>query len=111
MFQYNYQNKNSSELNIIFIISLKNNNFVNLGRANNSNIRLSDVSVSRNHAKITFSNGEFYLEDFGSKFGTLVLIQNDILFLPNKDVSIQTGKSHFLFLKIFRHHLYFSYHL
>ena len=97
MFQYNYQNKNSSELNIIFVISLKNNNFVNLGRANNSNIRLSDVSVSRNHAKITFSNGEFYLEDFGSKFGTLVLIQNDILFLPNKDVSIQTGKNHFLF--------------
>ena len=53
--------------------------------------------MSRNHAKITFFNGEFYLEDFGSKFGTLVLIQNDILFLPNKDVSIQTGKNHFLF--------------
>ena len=97
MYQYNYLNKNTTDLNIIFVISLKTNNYVNIGRANNSNIRLSDVSVSRNHAKITFSKGDFYLEDIGSKFGTLVLIQNNILFLPNKDINIQTGKSHFLF--------------
>ena len=97
MYQYNYLNKNTTDLNIIFVISLKTNNYVNIGRANNSNIRLSDVSVSRNHAKITFSKGDFYLEDIGSKFGTLVLIQNNILFLPNKNINIQTGKSHFLF--------------
>ena len=97
MYQYNYLNKNTTDLNIIFVISLKTNSYVNIGRANNSNIRLSDVSVSRNHAKITFSKGDFYLEDIGSKFGTLVLIQNNILFLPNKNINIQTGKSHFLF--------------
>ena len=97
MYQYNYLNKNTTDLNIIFVISLKTSNYVNIGRANNSNIRLSDVSVSRNHAKITFSKGDFYLEDIGSKFGTLVLIQNNILFLPNKNINIQTGKSHFLF--------------
>ena len=97
MYQYNAQNKISSDLNIIFVISFKSNNHVNIGRANNSNIRLSDVSVSRNHAKIKYSNGELFLEDISSKFGTLILIQNNVLFLPNKTVSIQTGKSHLIF--------------
>jgi hypothetical protein len=97
MYQYNCQSKTTSDLNIIFVISLKSNNYVSIGRANNSNIRLSDVSVSRYHAKITYINGDFYLDDISSKFGTLVLIQNNILFLPNKDISIQTGKSHFIF--------------
>ena len=54
MYQYNSVNKNNSDLNIIFVISLKTNNQINIGRANNSNIRLSDVSVSRNHAKLSF---------------------------------------------------------
>ena len=97
MYQYNAQNKISSDLNIIFVISFKSNNHVNIGRANNSNIRLSDVSVSRNHAKIKYSNGELFLEDISSKFGTLILIQNNVLFLPNRNVSIQTGKSHLIF--------------
>ena len=97
MYQYNCQNKNVSDLNIIFVISLKSNNYVNIGRANNSNIRLSDVSVSRLHAKITYNDGDFYIDDRGSKFGTLLLIQNNVLFLPNKDISIQNGKNHFIF--------------
>ena len=93
MYQYNFPNKTTSDINIIFMLSFKSNNIINIGRANNSNIKLTDVSVSRNHARIKYYNGDFYLEDIGSKFGTLVLIQNNILFLPNKDISIQTGKS------------------
>ena len=30
--------------------------------------------VSRKHAQIEFRNGDFYLSDLGSKFGTLVRI-------------------------------------
>ena len=101
MYQYNSVNKSNSDLNIIFVISLKTNNQINIGRANNSNIRLSDVSVSRNHAKLRYSNGDFYLDDIGSKFGTLLLIQNNILFLPYKDINIQSGK-HFLMFKLRR---------
>ena len=97
MYQYNSTNRNVNELNVIFVISFKTNIQVNIGRANNSNIRLSDVSVSRNHAKLTYSNGDLFLDDVGSKFGTLLLIQNNILFLPNKKISIQTGKSHLIF--------------
>ena len=97
MYQYNTSNRNLSDLNVIFVISLKLNGQVYIGRANNSNIRVSDVSVSRNHAKLKYINGDFYLEDIGSKFGTLLLIQNNILFLPCKDINIQTGRSLLMF--------------
>ena len=97
MYQYNSNSRNLSDLNVIFVIGLKLNGQVLIGRSNISNIRLSDVSVSRNHAKLKYLNGEFFLEDIGSKFGTLLLIQNDILFLPYKDIKIQTGRSLLIF--------------
>ena len=97
MYQYNSSNRTLSDINIIFVISLKLKRQIYIGRANISNIRLSDVSVSRNHAKLKYCNGEFYLEDIGSIFGTLVLIQNNILFLPYKDINIQTGRSLLMF--------------
>ena len=96
MNQYNPLNKNL-DFNIIFVMSFKIKNFLIIGRANNSDIRLSDISVSRNHSVISFDNGEFFIDDIGSKFGTLLLIQNNILFLPYKEISIQTGKCHLVF--------------
>ena len=95
--QTNTQNKLLADVNIIFVMSFKIKKNLIIGRSNNSDIRLNDVSVSRNHAKIRYDEGSFYLDDIGSKFGTLILIQNNILFLPYKDISIQTGKSHLIF--------------
>lgn len=92
VYQYGCQNRNLSDFNVIFVMSFKLKDYLIIGRANNSDIRLSDVSVSRSHSKITFYDGNFYINDEVSKFGTLLLIQNDILFLPFKDISIQTGK-------------------
>ena len=97
MYQYNFQNRNISDYNIIFVLSMKLKNFLVIGRANNSDIRLSDVSVSRNHSIISYEDGNFYIDDIGSKFGTLILIQNNIVFLPYKEISIQTGKCHLIF--------------
>ena len=99
MNQYNPQNRNL-EYNVIFVMSFKLKNFLIIGRANNSDIRLSDISVSRNHSVISYDNGEFFIDDIGSKFDTLLLIQNNILFLPYKEISIQTGKSHLVFYLI-----------
>ena len=93
---YNTQNKNL-QYNIIFIISFKEKNYLIMGRANNSDIKLNDISVSRNHSIIRYNNGKFYIDDIGSKFGTLLLIQNNILFLPYKEINIQTGKCHLSF--------------
>ena len=97
MYQYNSQNINPPNFNAIFVISLKIKDYIIIGRANNSDIRLSDVSVSRNHSIISYSNGNFYIDDIGSKFGTLLLIQNNILFLPYNELNIQTGKCHLIF--------------
>ena len=94
--QYNPQEKNI-EYNAIFLISFKERENIIIGRANNSDIRLNDISVSRNHSIISYNNGNFYIDDIGSKYGTLLLIQNNILFLPYKEINIQTGKCHLTF--------------
>ena len=51
-----------------------------LGRGHESEIRVSDISVSRIHTKIKYKPDGFYLEDNNSKFGTLVL-HRDRIFL------------------------------
>lgn len=43
-----------------------------VGRGEDCNLRLSDPSVSRVHVRITLSDGHVYLEDAGSRWGTLV---------------------------------------
>ena len=70
MNQYSSQN-NNSEYNGIFVISFKKKNYLIMGRANNSDIKLNDISVSRNHSIISYNKGEFFIDDIGSKFGTL----------------------------------------
>lgn len=48
--------------------------FVRLGRGNDNDIRVNDISVSRIHAFIRrdSKDNSIYLEDNTSKFGTLV---------------------------------------
>ena len=54
---------------------LRNHSF-KLGRGLDQEVRISDISVSRYHAKIKFLEDKFVLEDNLSKFGTLVLVRN-----------------------------------
>lgn len=73
-------------------ISLKNTESVLLGRGHDSDIRISDISVSRLHARIKFHKENFYLEDYNSKFGTLVQVENTEL-KDSEQVSLQCGRS------------------
>jgi len=43
-----------------------------MGRANDQDIRINDISVSRQHATIVFDNSKFLIKDNLSKFGTLI---------------------------------------
>lgn len=45
---------------------------IKLGRGHECEIRITDISVSRNHACIKNVGNSFYLFDNKSKFGTLV---------------------------------------
>jgi hypothetical protein len=63
-----------------------------LGRGHDSDVRISDISVSRTHAKILLKDKKFYLEDTGSKFGTLVLAKDSIELDENKKI-LQIGRT------------------
>jgi pSer/pThr/pTyr-binding forkhead associated (FHA) protein len=43
-----------------------------LGRDETNHMVLADASVSKRHAKISFDDGQFYLEDVGSVNGTFL---------------------------------------
>ena len=61
----------------IHIISLDRKNSINIGRANECELSISEISVSRFHCIIHKDDGDLFLEDNISKFGTLILIQNN----------------------------------
>ncbi len=47
-----------------------------LGRGHESDLRIPDVSISRWHATVTFTDdGRFEIEDHNSKFGTLMALR------------------------------------
>ena len=53
---------------------------IKIGRGHDTDVRVTDISVSRLHSYIKKSNkGFFYLEDNNSKFGTLALIKRPTL--------------------------------
>jgi hypothetical protein len=62
-----------------------------LGRGHESDVRINDISVSRNHAVINFTDNKFRLEDCTSKFGTLVRLAETVR-LQGK-VTVQLGRS------------------
>ena len=45
---------------------------IKLGRGHECEVRITDISVSRNHALIRNNMDGFYIYDNKSKFGTLV---------------------------------------
>ena len=77
----------------IYIISMENKNSVRLGRGHDSDIRISDISVSRFHALIRYQDGQFYIEDNTSKFGTLVDIGEQYRFEEETQLTLQVGRT------------------
>lgn len=63
---------------------------IKFGRANYSDVRMSCISVSRDHAVLRINDkGQFYLEDLNSKFGTLILLNRHIKLIPETTIAIQ----------------------
>jgi pSer/pThr/pTyr-binding forkhead associated (FHA) protein len=86
------QEKNTSRI-IHIIRPSETKDCFKLGRGHESDLRINDISVSRCHAKIKFSNGKFQLEDNTSKFGTLVLVKQRTPLLPNYNKAVQIGRT------------------
>mmetsp|Transcript_17245 Transcript_17245/g.19275 ORF Transcript_17245/g.19275 Transcript_17245/m.19275 type:complete len:106 (+) Transcript_17245:922-1239(+) len=84
--------KNSSRM--IFIMKPNSPRMeFKVGRGHDSDIRISDISVSRYHARVKFEDGKFMLEDNTSKFGTLVQIKDIIPILKNHTCAVQSGRT------------------
>jgi len=81
----------------LYIIHLKDKQSIKLGRANDSDVRMTDISVSRNHASLKLFNGYLYLQDNSSKFGTLVNLQKNVIVIPKRQLALQSGKLFMLF--------------
>ncbi len=56
-------------------------------------MRISDISVSRLHAKLQLIKGKVYLQDKDSKFGTLVQMTDPVDMCKVKNLKVQSGRT------------------
>jgi hypothetical protein len=82
------------EERMLFLVKLPDTylKIFKLGRAQTSEIRMTDISVSRSHAYIRYFNKQFHLFDNTSKFGTLVKMKGSIVFGYDM-VAVQIGRT------------------
>ena len=71
------EGQNKSSKVVCIIKPNHNDNEFQIGRNQDSGLRVSDISVSRKHCVIQYKDGKFMLFDSGAKFGTLVQVKNN----------------------------------
>jgi len=89
-----YENDNKELINIQ-IISFRLNNRLSLGRSNDSDIRIDEISVSRFHSILTMFENKIYIDDHSSKFGTLVKITHPVIMEEDLIMPFQSGRTVF----------------
>jgi len=83
--------ENQYPLSVHVLMFTEDDGFL-LGRGHDSDVRISDISVSRIHSKIFFKDNQFVLEDCGSKFGSLVLAKDAVEIDENTKI-LQIGRT------------------
>ena len=80
------------------VVTFDDRDFINIGRANECELSLAELSVSRFHSMIHKDNGQAFLEDNTSKFGTLVLVQNKNMIINEETpLRLQVNKTYIKF--------------
>lgn len=77
----------------VHLISMKPNSSVCLGRGHESDVRISDISVSRLHALLNYDGKQFYLKDNSSKFGSLIQVVNPVHVGLDQKLVLQIGRT------------------
>ncbi|EGR30176.1 hypothetical protein IMG5_139130 [Ichthyophthirius multifiliis] len=80
-----------------YLLKLSGKNTFTIGRSHDADIKVSDISVSRQHAQLFYDNktNQIFIKDKNSKFGSLVLMRNDLKMCKEVDkVQIQNGRTH-----------------
>jgi len=80
------QVKDNNNVKSIHVIILDGDK-ITLGRGHEADVRINDISVSRQHAVLIYdsSSGKINIRDLKSKFGTLTLIKNDLKIKEKKN--------------------------
>lgn len=78
---------------IIYIISFDTQNSITIGRSQNCDMKIADVTISRIHSiLLRTKDNKLMIKDDNSKFGTLILLQAKNILINEKILSIQIGK-------------------
>lgn len=77
----------------LHVLSALDNGLIKLGRGHENEVRIPDISVSRFHSSVKITKNGFYLEDNGSKFGTLVLAKKPVLLKRNSQLAVQCKRT------------------
>lgn len=83
----------------IYLIIFRQKTGLTLGRSNDSDVKISDISVSRHHCNIYLRKNSIFIQDNNSKFGTLLMYDSPINLILNKQIGMQIGK-YFLNIKL-----------
>mmetsp|Transcript_31505 Transcript_31505/g.31213 ORF Transcript_31505/g.31213 Transcript_31505/m.31213 type:complete len:146 (+) Transcript_31505:602-1039(+) len=92
-FMLESMSRDSNNHRMLYLVSFTNKCSITLGRGHDSDLRVSDISVSRCHAVIKYMNGIFILEDKASKFGTLVMLQEPYRIEAEDELVLQVGRT------------------
>jgi hypothetical protein len=77
----------------VHLISMKPNSTVKFGRGHESDVRISDISVSRLHAQLSYDGSQFYLKDNSSKFGSLLQVAGSLDVNLGQTFVLQIGRT------------------
>ena len=92
-------NSDKKQLAILgyLIFNIDENSELKIGRNQNNQIVLKDISISRSHCLLKRENNLIKIKDANSKFGTLLYIKNIKKILINQPLQLISGKHQFLF--------------
>jgi len=68
---------------VVHVFDLRYNEF-KVGRSVETDMKIADISVSRTHSFLKIKDSKIFVEDNGSKFGTLVKIQRPLDILKSR---------------------------
>ena len=81
---------------------------ITLGRSQNNRVKLKDISVSRSHCNIIKRKNNLFIVDKGSKFGSLIYVNNPLnLNIKNNEETIISGR-HWFSIKLEEESSFFS---
>ena len=94
---------------LIFKINDENSeDIISVGRSQNNKIKLKDISVSRSHCNFVKKNNKLYIVDKGSKFGTLIYLNNPMYITPKKNEGTLISGKHWFSINLQQNQSFFS---